>query len=142
MKQMKATWITTALIGFSLSACSASADHDHDHGVDGHIDSHAKGETVDHSKFGHLSAIYLCADQELQTKHTDKETTLSYLGTTVDASRKVSIIDNAFAGETFKGTFKGQSFIFKGIGYDASMTLGSEVISCEKITCIPLGGPH
>jgi len=132
--------IFTSFAAVSLAACGA-ADHGHDHGsTDNH--DHAEAETADHSKFGHMSAVYLCGDEELQTSHTDAETTLAYKGLKIDVSRKVSVIDSAFAGETFKGKFRGQNLTFKGIGYDASLTLDDEVIACEKITCIPLGGPH
>jgi len=140
MNRFYVTGFVMALMSFAVSACTASGDHNHDHdqGEHGHT------ESADHSKFGHLSAIYICGDeeQELQTKHTDEATTLSYLGTTVKASRIVSVVDNAFTGETFKGKFEGQSFVFKGMGYDASITIGGKLTRCEKISCIPLGGPH
>jgi len=85
----------------AVSACSGSADHDHDHGAESHKDGHTEGHSeTDHSKFGHLSAVYICGDEEieLKTSHTDEATTLSYLGKTVKASRKVTVIDDAFTG--------------------------------------------
>jgi len=140
--------LATLLLGFSISACKAEHDHDHGHAdadhheTDAHSEDHAEIQTADHSKFGHLSAVYLCGDEELQTRHTDEETTLAFRGNKIDVSRTVSVLDNAFIGESFKGTFNGQPLFFKGKGYDASLTLGGEVTICEKQTCIPLGGPH
>lgn len=145
MKSIYVTCLAAALMSFGVSACTGASDHghgdDHSHGTEGHSSSHAE-HTSDHSKFGHFSAVYQCGNHELQTKHTDAETTVSYLGKTVEASRTVSILDDAFAGETFKGKLNGQSFIFKGKGYDASIDLGGEITICEKLTCIPLGVPH
>ena len=141
------TCFFTALLALSVSACGGAADRDHDHEA-GHEDassaSHAHDESgeVDHSRFGHMSAIYLCGNDQLQTTHTDEETKLAYKGQKIDVSRVVSVIDNAFAGESFKGNFDGQTLYFRGKGYDASLRLGGKVISCEKISCIPLGGPH
>jgi len=67
------------LAGFtagSLSACGAS-DHGHDHGDASHHGADGQGDahdhTADHSKFGHLSAVYLCGEEELQTFHTDAD---------------------------------------------------------------------
>ena len=75
------TCFFTALLALSVSACGGAADRDHDHEA-GHEDassaSHAHDESgeVDHSRFGHMSAIYLCGNDELQTTHTDIETKL------------------------------------------------------------------
>jgi len=120
--------LAVASIGIGASACTGSAEHGHehaegsDHGSEAHTDGDADIQTADHSQFGHLSAVYLCGTEELQTTHTDKETKLAYKGKKIDVSRKVSILDNAFAGETFKGKFNGQKLIFKGKGYDASLS--------------------
>ena len=147
MNSTKKINLFAAIAAFSLSACGGAADHDHDHDA-GHeaasSSNHAHDESVevDHSRFGHMGAIYLCGNDELQTTHTDIETKLAYKGQKIDVSRVVSVIDNAFAGESFKGKFDGQTLYFRGKGYDASLKIGDEVISCEKISCIPLGGPH
>jgi len=138
MKYFYEICCVAALVAFGATACTASDHHDQAHGSDEHADIHS----VDHSKFGHMSAIYLCGEDELQTSHTDEETTIAYLGKRIMASRKVSVVDNAFAGETFNGKLDGQTLIFKGIGYDASLSIGGKVTRCEKISCIPLGGPH
>lgn len=147
IKSKASILVLASLIAGSLSACGAG-DHGHDRGDDSHLEtgvrseSQAKPEFVDHSKFGHMSAVYLCGDEELQTSHTDAETKLAYKGHKIDVSRKVSILDEAFAGESFQGKLNGQTLIFKGKGYDASLKIGDELISCQKLTCIPLGGPH
>ena len=135
--------VLTAFAAVVLSACGA-ADHGHDHEVKVEAPSEDKGKIkfAEHDKYGHLSAVYLCGDEELQTKHTTGETSLAYKGDKVNVSRKVTAIENAFGGETFEGEFRGQSLLFKGKGYDASLTIGNEVTACEKLTCIPLGGPH
>ena len=102
--------VFTALMTLGLSACGGAADHDHNaaqltsHGHDEH-----EGSVVDHSQFGHMSAIYICGNDELQTTHTDEETKLAYKGQKIDVARTVSVIDNAFAGENFKGRLNGQS---------------------------------
>lgn len=146
--------IFAALMSFSLTACTgveghagdaaqsasqtqdshAQASHDHE--------PHDEGASVDHSKYGHMSAIYLCGNDQLQTMHTDAEAKLAYKGQKIDVARSVSILDNAFVGESFKGKFDGQSLYFRGKGYESSLKIGNEVISCEKLSCIPLGGPH
>ena len=133
--------VFAAFTAISLACCGA-ADHGHEHGsAEG--DDHADTQTVDPSKFGHLSAVYECGNKEkLQTSHTDAATTLTFRGEKVNVARKVSVVDNAFAGETFEGKFRGQNLLFKGKSHDASLTLNDDVISCQKITCIPLGGPH
>jgi len=151
MSHIYLTCLAGALMGFGMPACTGSSDQ-HNHAENSHIESTTKSDnqsqakpvfkTIDHSKFGHLSAVYICGDEELQTRHTDEVSTLAYQGLKIDVTRTVSVVDDAFVGESFKGTFKGQSLFFKGKGYDASLTLDDDVISCEKITCIPLGGPH
>ena len=139
--------ILASFTAISLAACGASDhghDHDHDHDTKAGAASEDKGKIkfADHDKYGHLSAVYECGDEELQTKHTTGETTLAFRGEKVNVSREVTVIDNGFGGETFKGKFRGQNLVFKGKGYDASLTLDDDVISCKKLTCIPLGGPH
>jgi len=142
--------LLAVILTASVSACTAASDHGHDHdhadashhGSDAHSDEEGHFQSTNPDKYGHLSAIYICGDEELQTSHTDKETKIAYKGDKFDVSRKVSIIDGAFGGETFEGKYAGQNLVFKGKGYNASLTLGDEVISCEKLTCIPLGGPH
>lgn len=153
MISMYKIFMTAALMSLGVTACTGADGHEHveDHGHteaanhegDSHGETSASNhDNVDHDKFGHLSAIYLCGDHELQTTHTDKESKLAYKGFKIDVTRRVSIVDNAFAGESFKGELNGQSLIFRGKGYDASLKIGDEVMSCEKISCIPLGGPH
>jgi hypothetical protein len=136
---------------FGLAACTGAADHDHADGADHSHEDHAQKTSaanadevsaVDHNRFGHMSAIYLCGNNQLQTFHTDTETKLAFKDQKIDVTRFVEVVDEAFAGESFKGTFKGQPLFFRGKGYDASLKLGDEVIACEKISCIPLGGPH
>jgi len=134
--------IVTPVFALSVMGCSASHDHaGHDH-ANGKSDSQSVSTKEANDRFGHLSAIYLCGDDQLQTSHTAKETKLAYKGAKIDVVRSVTVIDDAFGGETFKGRLNGQPLVFKGKGYDAKLTLGNEVIACEKLSCIPLGGPH
>ena len=141
MISTKKIHLFAAIAALSLSACGGGVDHDH---TTSRSPNPAPDEAsaVDHSRFGHMSAIYICGNDELQTTHTDTETKLAYKGQKIDVARTVSVVDNAFAGESFKGKFDGQPLFFRGKGYDASLKIGDEVISCEKISCIPLGGPH
>lgn len=149
MTYFKATYVLASFLALSASACTGAVEHVADHGHEAassatrHASApHEDGSAADHDKFGHMSAIYLCGNDELQTTHTDLETKLAYKGQKIDVARTVSVIDNAFAGESFEGKFGGQSLYFRGKGYDASLKIGDEVVSCEKISCIPLGGPH
>ena len=140
--------LSLSLLGtLILSACTAqSAEHahedDHSHSESEKHADHENEGVIDHTSFGHMSAIYLCGDEMLQTTHDDSETKLAFRDQKIDVTRHVSVIDNAFAGESFKGTFDGQSLLFRGKGYDASLKLGDKTMSCEKVSCIPLGGPH
>lgn len=143
---MKIKELSICLLGTAiLSACTASStEHadSHSHSESKNHTSHEATDAVDHASFGHMSAIYLCGDETLQTTHNDTETKLAFRDQKIDVVRNVSLIDNAFAGESFKGTLNGQSLFFRGKGYEASLKLGSKTLSCEKISCIPLGGPH
>jgi len=136
--------IFTALAALSASACTGADSHADDAAqlADHTQDAHNEEASVDYSQYGHMSAIYICGNDELQTTHTDVETKLAYKGQKIDVERTVTVIDNAFAGESFKGKLNGQSLYFRGRGHDVSLKIGDEVISCEKISCIPLGGPH
>ena len=135
--------VFAALTTLSLSGCGGAAESDHDHEAESSAShDHDDLSAVDHSQYGHMSAIYLCGNDELQTMHTDVETKLADKGQKIDVARTVSVVDKAFAGESFKGKFNGQSLFFRGKGYHASLKIGDKVISCEKLSCIPLGGPH
>ena len=136
--------VFSAMMTLSLSACGGAVESDGDHPAASSATRHGHEDesAVDHNQFGHMSAIYICGNDELQTTHTDEETKLAYKGQKIDVARTVSVIDNAFAGESFKGRLNGQSLFFRGKGYDASLKIGDQVIGCEKISCIPLGGPH
>jgi len=59
-----------------------------------------------HDKYGHMSAIYLCGDEQLQTSHTTEATKLAYKGEKIDVIRQVT-----------------------------------QTQTCEKLSCIPMGGP-
>ena len=120
------------LMGFALAGCAASG---------GEVVKNS-ANSANSDKYGHMSAIYLCGSDQLQTSHTDDETKIAYKGDKFEASRTVQILDNAFAGETFTSTYKGDKIIFRGKGFDASLTINNEVISCEKLSCIPLGENH
>ena len=145
MRKFKKTYFFAALLGLILSACTGAADHDHAHDNAGETSdhhAHEKTSAVDNPKLGHMSAVYICGNEELQTRYTDTESKLAYKGQKIDVVRTISVIDDVFEGESYKGTFNGQSLYFRGKGYDASLKIGDEVISCEKLSCIPLGGPH
>lgn len=130
MPKFYLTYCILGAVGLSLSACDAPAN-------DG-----ASVSTVDTSKYGHLSAIYLCGDEQLQTSHTAEKTMIAYKGAKLDASRTVQILDNAFAGETFTANQNGDVIVFQGKAYDATLQINNDVISCEKLSCTPLGENH
>lgn len=122
-----------------LAACTDAqilAEHDHN----GETNQDISKQSL-HDKYGHMSAIYLCGDEQLQTSHTTEATKLAYKGEKIDVIRKVTIIDQTFAGETFEGTFAGQSLLFKGKGDAPTLTIGDQTQTCEKLSCIPMGGP-
>lgn len=122
--------MSAALISLGLTACTASSENAEE------------AAAINTDKFGHLSAIYLCGDEQLQTSHDDMVTQIAFKGSKIDAERTVQILDGAFTGETFTGMYEGDLFVFKGKGYDASLTINDDVVQCEKLSCIPLGDVH
>jgi len=140
MKNMKSRQLVLSTLTLILAACSDAHTHvGHDHASN---ENHTVSDKNPHDKYGHMSAIYLCGDEQLQTSHTSEATKLAYKGEKIDVTRQVTIMDEAFVGETFKGELAGQSLLFKGKGHNATLILGDQTLACEKLSCIPLGGPH
>lgn len=139
MKNMNSRHPILLTVTLILAACTDAqilAEHDHN----GETNQDISKQSL-HDKYGHMSAIYLCGDEQLQTSHTAEATKLAYKGEKIDVIRKVTIIDQTFAGETFEGTFAGQSLLFTGKGDAPTLTIGDQTQTCEKLSCIPMGGP-
>ena len=122
------------LIALSIAGCSPSGD--------GKATADEAGYATLNDKYGHMSAIYLCGEDELQTSYTKDQTMIAYKGEKFDASRTVQVSDNAFSGETYNAVYNGDLIEFKGRGSDVTLTINDDVIACEKISCIPLGEIH
>ena len=136
---MNSRHLVLSALTLILAACTDGqihAEHDHNDETNQNISKQSL-----HDKYGHMSAIYLCGDEQLQTSHTAEATKLAYKGEKIDVTRRVTIIDQTFAGETFEGTFAGQSLLFKGKGDTTTLTIGDQTQTCEKLSCIPMGGP-
>jgi len=129
MSKLYLTQCVIGLMGLALAGCAAS-------------DGEVVKDSSHSDKYGHMSAIYLCGNDQLQTSHTDDETKIAYKGDKFSASRTIQISDNAFLGETFRATHNGDVIIFKGKGHDVTLTINDDVIMCEKLSCIPLGEVH
>lgn len=136
---MNSRHLVLSALTLILAGCTDAQIHaEHDH--TGETNQNISKQSL-HDKYGHMSAIYLCGDEQLQTSHTTEATKLAYKGEKIDVIRKVTIIDQTFAGETFEGTFAGQSLLFKGKGDATTLTIGDQTQTCEKLSCIPMGGP-
>lgn len=139
MKNMNSRHLSLLALTLILAACTDAqihAEHDHKDEINQNISKQSL-----HDKYGHMSAIYLCGDEQLQTTHTAEATKLAYKGEKIDVTRQVTIIDQTITGETFEGTFAGQSLLFTGKGDATTLTIGDQTQTCEKLSCIPMGGP-
>ncbi len=89
-----------------------------------------------HAPYGHASAQYVCDGRELLTQFTKEASILSYDGVEAD----VTLVSTA-AGEVLTGTLDGRAVKFDAEAHRATFKIADQTLMCEKITCVPLGGP-
>lgn len=118
-----------------LSACSTNISED--------ILANApmmkkEGHTHDdnHAPFGHASAQYICGGKELLTNYAKTGMILTYDGSPTEMLQSSTESKGLFTGE-----LDGQSVSFNGTSHAAEFRLGSDLMQCEKITCVPLEAP-